>query len=337
MSTETNSFGLTCVKLCMGLASLLTAAFMVSCMQFGYAHASSSSYRVYMDFDEECYPDFDFYEELDSNQFDSSEKSEMSVGKSAVKWAESTSTLVLTNVRCHYLYIEKVQRDGQILTIILNGNNEFDEGIGVTNTSATSIAFKGPGEIRLGKNHLGDSATFLEENVGDTLMVESGRMICESGIDNKLGNVILRGGYLKTNSIVAEKVDLLGGELVVPKLENIYAEMRKSGGCLTRTNEFDVIYKLNGGRWPACQSGTNVVEIISLNKSIKVKRLGKPLRFGYKFFGWYSNKALTKRATEIKGVADLGHRTVYAKWKRMKDTFPSCRAKERYLCSTKEK
>ena len=86
----------------------------------------------------------------------------------------------------------------------------------------------------------------------------------------------------------------------------------EAGGAIgTQSTTYSIVYKLNGGT-----QASNQVASIKKGKSIRVSKLKKPTRSHFKFAGWYANKALTKKATKLKGVSNVAKRTVHAKWKR---------------------
>lgn len=76
------------------------------------------------------------------------------------------------------------------------------------------------------------------------------------------------------------------------------------------TKTYKIIYKLNGGSHPKKQ-----VKKIKEGKTLKVSKIKKPVRTGYTFKGWYTNKKLTKKAKVVKGASKKSKRTLYAKWK----------------------
>ena len=77
-----------------------------------------------------------------------------------------------------------------------------------------------------------------------------------------------------------------------------------------RVSRYAIIYKLNGGKRSAKQ-----VKYIKRGSTIAVSQIGRPTRKGYRFSAWYTNDALTKKATVVRGKANRKLRTVYAKWR----------------------
>ena len=77
----------------------------------------------------------------------------------------------------------------------------------------------------------------------------------------------------------------------------------------TQAATYSIVFKLNGGKQASGQ-----VTTIAKGKTLKAAKLKAPTRKRYKFAGWYANRALTTKATTLKGVSDASKRTVYAKW-----------------------
>lgn len=71
---------------------------------------------------------------------------------------------------------------------------------------------------------------------------------------------------------------------------------------------YKLSYNLNGGK-------NNPKNPSTYSKNSSTIKLFEPTRKGYKFMGWYSDKGLTKKVTEIK-KGSTGNKTLYAKWKK---------------------
>lgn len=82
-------------------------------------------------------------------------------------------------------------------------------------------------------------------------------------------------------------------------------------GSITKTFkiQYRIVYKLNGGtnskKNPSCYAGKSKDKVTA--------KLAKPTREGYKFVGWYTDKACKNKVTSIQGKGD---KTYYAKWKK---------------------
>lgn len=76
-----------------------------------------------------------------------------------------------------------------------------------------------------------------------------------------------------------------------------------------KTKTYKITYKLNGGK-----NHRSNAKRIRKGKSLKLKN---PTRTGYKFKGWYKDKACRKRITKVCGRKN---QTVYAKWQKLKTT-----------------
>lgn len=70
---------------------------------------------------------------------------------------------------------------------------------------------------------------------------------------------------------------------------------------------YKITYKTNGGE---LADGTKT----KYNVDTKTFKLKDPVKEGYTFQGWYTNKKLTERATQV-NKDSTGNRTFYAKWK----------------------
>ena len=81
-----------------------------------------------------------------------------------------------------------------------------------------------------------------------------------------------------------------------------------NGDGICDNTKYDIKYCLNGGKNnkknPSCYCLTT--------KSIKLQN---PVRSGYTFKGWYTDKQCTKKVTTIK-KGSVGKKTFYAKWKK---------------------
>ena len=99
-------------------------------------------------------------------------------------------------------------------------------------------------------------------------------------------------------------------------------DTQESGGAFGFGYSYGIVYKMNGGCWLKIPSyDIDIRENIWRNETIQVKDLAKPVRFGYTFKGWYTNKALTKKAKTIKGTESASSRTLYAKWAKAKNPY----------------
>jgi uncharacterized repeat protein (TIGR02543 family) len=76
------------------------------------------------------------------------------------------------------------------------------------------------------------------------------------------------------------------------------------------SGKYSITYVLNGG------TKNNSLNLTSYTKDTKTFTLYPATRYGYEFKGWYTDKALTKRLTNVtKG--STGNITVYAKWSKI--------------------
>lgn len=91
----------------------------------------------------------------------------------------------------------------------------------------------------------------------------------------------------------------------VEKNITLYAKWKK--------NTYTISYKLNGGK----NNSKNPKNYTVTSSTIALQ---KPTRKGYTFKGWYTDKKLTKKITEIK-KGSTGNKTVYAKWTANKYTI----------------
>lgn len=90
----------------------------------------------------------------------------------------------------------------------------------------------------------------------------------------------------------------------VEKNITLYAKWKK--------NTYTITYKLNSGK----NNSKNPKNYTVTSNTIILQ---KPTRKGYTFKGWYTDKKLTKRITEVK-KGSTGNKTVYAKWSANKYT-----------------
>ena len=77
--------------------------------------------------------------------------------------------------------------------------------------------------------------------------------------------------------------------------------------------EYTITYKLNGGK----NNSDNPAKYSQLTATIKLKN---PTKTGYKFGGWFSDKAMTQKVTKI-AKGSTGNRTLYAKWTKITYTI----------------
>ena len=78
-------------------------------------------------------------------------------------------------------------------------------------------------------------------------------------------------------------------------------------------NTYPIFYNLKGGHFEGAY-----VQTIPVGATYNTANLVKPVRVGYSFVGWYTNKKCTKKAKTVQGVAKASQRTLYAKWKEAK-------------------
>ena len=92
-------------------------------------------------------------------------------------------------------------------------------------------------------------------------------------------------------------------------LSAIFGPAASAEAKKAKKKRYKILFKLNKGKNPKSQ-----VKSIEAGKKLSIKKLKKPSRHGYSFKGWFTDKALTKKAKRLKGKKRAATRTVYAKW-----------------------
>lgn len=140
-------------------------------------------------------------------------------------------------------------------------------------------------------------------------------MVCGGGVTHKLpANIFRRANYQFTGWNTKKN----GKGVSYRNMASIKNLAKKEGKSVTlyaqwKRTRYAITYKLNGG----INNGKNASGYKKTSKTITLKN---PIRKGYTFAGWYSNRKMTKKASQIK-KGSTGNKTFYAKWKANRYTI----------------
>ena len=87
------------------------------------------------------------------------------------------------------------------------------------------------------------------------------------------------------------------------------AALGPADSALAKASKYKIIYKLNGGELP---EATKL--FVKQGRTLPIKKLSTPTRYGYSFVGWCENKELSVQAKCIVGDKCKATRRIYAKW-----------------------
>lgn len=236
-----------------------------------------------------------------------------------VTWSAATQTLTLNNAKVYGVSISVHSRSITKVQLVVQGTNTLGHVFfaGTKSGPAATLVVSGSGTLKFAvedsENDCFDIATLAEAP-----MNEDEPDGPEDILDTTKDLLQIAGATIKTEGarLCSTKTTMTGGTVYVPSKRTLPKSFTKTGGTVYYDDEIAIVYHLNGGKTvPGFEDDS---DIIYVGDKLTEDYLMVPVRYGYHFVGWRTNKALTAKVKKTKVTASTtGELHFYAKWKKI--------------------